>query len=149
MDKNINNLNLILFLRRPDCAVTAQIKAYMSDAMWQIVRIEYIDSDPFLRTSEKDIFDPKQIVMYLQSFTSPSLSTQLNTARQAATEALKQVVETGTALAPIQLAQFRRTICMQCPFGVKKMFIYKCSQCGCHIKTKTALFTESCPLGKW
>ena len=39
----------------------------------------------------------------------------------------------------------RRIICKDCEFRMKK----KCNLCGCYIKYKTRLSTESCPEKKW
>jgi hypothetical protein len=42
----------------------------------------------------------------------------------------------------------RVAICMDCPF-LKKGLMFRCTDCGCPIRTKTALASSSCPQGKW
>ena len=42
----------------------------------------------------------------------------------------------------------RVTICMACPL-LKKGLMFRCLECGCPIRTKTALASSSCPKGKW
>jgi hypothetical protein len=39
----------------------------------------------------------------------------------------------------------RRNTCKDCVFKIKR----KCDLCGCYIKYKTRLSTESCPEKKW
>ena len=48
--------------------------------------------------------------------------------------------------APSILREERERICRSCPFGGKKK---RCTQCGCFIKTKVALLSSECPMGKW
>lgn len=140
---------MILYLRKESCPVSSEIRAAMTDPLWQLVKVVYIEGSPYLETSTGHLSEPSAIISYLQSQISPSFAKQIDTARIAATKALNEIRETGSAMAPLEMVAFRRSVCMQCPFGVKKLFLYKCSQCGCHIKTKTSLITESCPIGKW
>lgn len=42
----------------------------------------------------------------------------------------------------------RVTTCSTCEF-LHKGLIHRCSSCGCPIKTKVLLKSESCPKGKW
>lgn len=47
--------------------------------------------------------------------------------------------------APQILREERARICDVCPFKQGK----RCTQCGCFIKTKVALLSSECPIGKW
>lgn len=60
------------------------------------------------------------------------------------TNAMKDIT-TGRH-APKTLREERARICQTCPFGGGRK---QCTQCGCLIKTKTALLSSECPIGKW
>ena len=47
--------------------------------------------------------------------------------------------------APAILREERERICRSCPFREEN----RCRQCGCYIKTKAALLSSECPIGKW
>jgi len=43
----------------------------------------------------------------------------------------------------------RRSICKHCTSNIKYMGTRICSECGCIIKSKTAVENEKCYLNKW
>ena len=45
----------------------------------------------------------------------------------------------------------RREICLSCPFFDSTAYFGdgKCTKCGCDMKIKTRMATESCPIGNW
>jgi hypothetical protein len=54
----------------------------------------------------------------------------------------------------------RRDICRECPEATRNQRLLDksskglttcstCKKCGCNIKAKTSLATETCPIGKW
>ena len=43
----------------------------------------------------------------------------------------------------------RLDICNKCEYRVKYMRTYICSQCGCIVKSKTAVESEKCLMNKW
>jgi hypothetical protein len=59
------------------------------------------------------------------------------------TNAVKDLV-LGREAPPI-LREERERICHTCPFRDR----LRCNQCGCFIKTKVALYSSECPIGKW
>jgi len=151
------NSTVILYLTKLPCEATDSLKSQMTDLMWQSTKIEYTSSDqPFLLTDDRgkitnttEIIDYLQNLVFIQESSQPSTMEQLNNARIAATKALKELIETGIALAPNELVSHRRSICSTCPFKTQWLFMDKCSKCGCHIKSKTKLITEACPIDKW
>lgn len=60
------------------------------------------------------------------------------------TNAIKDIAKGRDA--PDILREERERICRSCPFGGDKP---RCGQCGCFIKTKVALLSSNCPIGKW
>lgn len=56
-------------------------------------------------------------------------------------------------LAPPEVTEQRRSICRGCEHAVpcllKPDLKCRCADCGCPLKEKTALASESCRLGKW
>jgi len=65
----------------------------------------------------------------------------LNSAKTGIKSAL-----TGKKLkADAETIKRRKAICDKCKYYIDK----RCSQCGCFLKYKAALETESCPAGKW
>ena len=53
--------------------------------------------------------------------------------------------ELGIGMAPDEVVERRKELCLACEhhdFGV-------CNECGCYLKAKTAIASESCPIGKW
>lgn len=140
-----------LFLRT-NCPISDTIRDKMEDHLWQLVQVEYVQStEPFLQDGESIIRDPIKIINYLelQSSSSPSLITQLKTAKTAATKAYKHALKTGTIKAPTEVIDHRRTICQKCPFRKRSFLMEYCKRCGCSIRTKTATLSESCPIKKW
>ena len=51
-------------------------------------------------------------------------------------------------LASPEIREKRVAICMDCPF-LKKGIVFRCTACGCPIRSKTALASSECPKGKW
>lgn len=142
-----------LYLRRSNCSKSDEIRGLMHDGLWRLVTVEHITStEPFLHiTDDNIIHDPIAIVEYLQIQTEemPPVMNQLQTAKKAATKALKHALKTGQLAAPPELTTARREICDVCPFNKKGFFGDRCQKCGCGIKAKTATATEFCPIHKW
>ncbi|OMI16719.1 DUF6171 family protein [Leptospira weilii] len=43
----------------------------------------------------------------------------------------------------------RLSLCLSCPLLLKTFLSERCSSCGCFVRLKTKLKSESCPIGKW
>jgi hypothetical protein len=54
-------------------------------------------------------------------------------------------------LSPQEMQKHRMGICFSCPeLGtVFSTGIAKCNECGCPIRSKVAVKSSDCPLGKW
>lgn len=122
------------------------VRDFMLDSMWSQVTIKYSDSNYLLLEDGTKIEDPTQII---QALKPQKLSTKMQTASKAAKKAFEQFKKEGFVKTSPEITEQRRTICLSCPFSKQKLFTQICDKCGCHIKTKTLLLTESCPLNKW
>lgn len=127
---------------------TEQLKKSMTDSMWKKVEIKYGDETYLQLEDQTKITEISKIISHLQD-RSPSLVRKMNTARKAATKAYQHATKTGEVKAPPSLIATRRKTCQSCPFNKKRLFGNICTACGCNIKLKTALLTESCPELKW
>ena len=78
--------------------------------------------------------------MLFRSQMARNLAKEVWKAGKAAASGLPEIVSTEIGLE-------RLTICESCDNLDKES--YRCSSCGCFMKTKTQLATASCPIGKW
>lgn len=69
----------------------------------------------------------------------------------AAAKAAMGVLSTGKLIAAPDVRAERMAVCEACPSFLASEDILgpQCSVCGCFLKAKTALITQSCPDGKW
>jgi len=124
-----------------------EVKDFMLDYMWSQVQIKYTDENCYLILEDETRIDnPTQII---QALKAKDLPTKIKTATIAAKKAYNQFKSQGFIRASEELVAERRSICNSCPYSKTKLFTQVCTECGCHIKTKTLLISESCPLNKW
>lgn len=88
---------------------------------------------------------------YSKNLQDPSLLKKVGNIKKAATKAFQLwKKERGIKLSDDEQELIdRRKMCETCPFKKKGTLGHYCSKCGCYIKPKTAIKSESCPIGKW
>lgn len=59
--------------------------------------------------------------------------------------------KSGFVVAPIDILESRKSICLKCEFWNKEAFnnTGKCNKCGCSTWAKLRMLSEKCPIGKW
>ncbi len=140
-------MSLVLYLQR-DSDDSTKLKSQMTDDMWKQVKVEYSEEGTYLVLSDDSkINEVDAIVTHLSK--APSLSKKIANAQTAARKAYRHAVETGVVQASTTDIEARRKICSGCPFSQKRFFGSTCMKCGCNIKLKTSVLTESCPISKW
>ena len=60
-------------------------------------------------------------------------------------EAVTKFVQDGAQTTPRPEAEFRKSLCQQCPANSGRF----CRECGCLLPAKIAMRTEACPVKKW
>lgn len=75
----------------------------------------------------------------------PSLSTQARNAVGAVGRIARAAIQQKKIRVSDEEQQRRMAICATCEFYTGST----CKKCGCHIRFKTKLTTEHCPIGKW
>lgn len=79
----------------------------------------------------------------------PSPKDQLASFLKAAGKAAGAAVSGETLLVSEEEKARRLSICDACPKKETLIGQPRCGACGCFLKAKAALATESCPEGKW
>lgn len=81
-----------------------------------------------------------------QSRTRPSWLKRAGNATKAAGRVVKAVGCRRKVMADAAVTATRKAVCDACPErGPSNV----CKECGCALRAKQRLLTESCPLGKW
>lgn len=138
----------VLYIQR-DGEKSKKLKSQMTDDMWRQVVIKYSDQDTYLELENKSKIEGVEDIVYFLEGQSPSIGKKFTNVRKAAQKAYKHALQTGDIKADKETITHRLAICSQCPFNKKRMFGATCMKCGCNIKLKTAVQTESCPIKKW
>jgi len=139
----------ILYLSKDETKNT-ELKSLMTDELWCLVKIEYCEEDPYLKQGETTTTGTRDIVAFIYGKTDPiTISKKLRNARQAAIRIYDKVKTGDRVKASQDIIDLRRSICDTCPFKYSKWLGSACGKCGCNIKSKTTLITESCPIHKW
>jgi len=121
---------------------------YMTDEMWQKVNIFSSSDETFLILPDGNkIYDVKDIVQKLKP--EVSFLGKIRNARNATHRVYKQIRDGGNIRVENDVIEKRREACNNCPLQIERWMMKICSNCGCNIKAKTSLITESCPLDKW
>ena len=82
---------------------------------------------------------------YIQSLKRmPSKKHQVKNAAKS----LIRNVSSGFRFVSLLARDERFRICNKCPY-LKHRLLLRCSKCGCSLKLKTRLESESCPINKW
>jgi hypothetical protein len=76
----------------------------------------------------------------------PPLLEQITNLAVAGRDTVLGFLKSGKIRASSQMHKERMEICLACD---KLTDDFRCSQCGCFIKVKSALLTQDCPLRKW
>jgi len=76
----------------------------------------------------------------------PPLLEQISNLTKALKVALIGFLRTGEVKAKSELQQKRMLVCLACD---KLSNDFRCQECGCFVKAKSALLTQDCPLRKW
>ena len=118
------------------------------DIQWQLLEISYNNKDHnelILANGQRIVLD-SEIIKHINKITRTS---RFKNIIQAFKRVFTQLVQNKSIYANKQLIKSRQATCETCPFKNSKFLITKCTICGCVIRAKTKLATESCPLEKW
>lgn len=77
------------------------------------------------------------------------LPDMMTLAKNAATAAMQEVKAVAAGQPAVEEAEVTRrlTLCHRCELFLRPQ--QRCSQCGCYMKFKSRLRSQSCPVGKW
>jgi hypothetical protein len=100
-------------------------------------------SGSFLEIGEKEYRELK--VKYRPEKSFPPLTTQIKNAGNAAKRVISASLRGEQVYASPEEMDRRKAICANCEYWKDN----RCLQCGCLLKAKIKLQTESCPVGKW
>lgn len=95
--------------------------------------------------------NPAFLDLWKRHSESPSFLRRAANASRAAGRVANAVIRRDPVLASADLVAERRRICGECDQRIVSHDKEWCQHrsCGCLIRLKTTLLTESCPLGKW
>lgn len=123
-----------------------KLRLLMTDQMWQQVRVEQSDSTK-LDSNGKQITSSHKILIELGQH--PTFFQSIKNFVNALIRIFQQIQKNKPLKSPKETIEERKLICKTCPFNKRKFLNMTCTQCGCIIKSKVVLSTESCPINKW
>jgi len=126
--------------------VGKKLRGLMTDDMWQQCDIKHT-VQTILYSDNKEYRDLNSILKQLGQ--DVSFKQTIKNAHAAVIRAVKQNRNNKPLKASQQTIEQRKALCTSCPFTKKKFYGEICTRCGCIIKNKIKLTTESCPINKW
>jgi hypothetical protein len=148
-------MKYILYINRSlACKKSTKLKQLMTDELWQLVKVEYMNStSPFLEIKEESrkITEVENIISFLQekSNYSANFLDQARNAQKAARKIKEALIKGEQIIISNEQENERRSACSSCSYKTKSFGVEKCDKCGCYISLKIKFATENCPIGKW
>ena len=104
-----------------------------------------------LRHARRSLIRPPRVAMAPGPATPPQhalppLTTQARTLLGAAAGMVGDVLTGRPPRVSAEVREARLALCQACP---ELRSNGRCSACGCHVKAKTWIRRQACPLGKW
>ncbi len=91
-------------------------------------------------------YDPAyRVLLNVPASEMPSFAQQAGNALAAAGRAVGAALAGEPVIASTELQERRWAICLACEHLENE----KCKLCGCHMRLKSALAQERCPIAKW
>jgi len=106
---------------------------------------------PLLTIEQSDMYSldrvPEKEVQEKRSNTLPSKAQMIKNLSSSVKNISKSLLKGEKIKLPKKQAEERMKICMTCPQYVADE--NRCSLCGCYLRVKIRIATESCPINKW
>ena len=127
---------------------TADLQKLMTDKMWREVVIKYSNQDTYLLLEDQKILlDISDIIKVID----PRYRTffkKIIRFLYAISKICKVIIKGQRLFVDKKIQKERRDTCIKCTLK-RGRFFRTCSICGCNIRLKTKMTTESCPIEKW
>ena len=140
-----------LYLSSNDSVKLEKIQQLMTDELWRSVQVKYDSNECFLELIDgTKIIEPIEITKVIStSLPTPTFAERVKNFINALKRMYNEYKLSREIKSSIITITKRRYLCNTCPHAVKTLIGKTCRKCGCNIRLKTLLKSESCPDNKW
>jgi len=125
-----------------------ELKRMMTDQMWREVVVKYSNEDTCLLLEDKTIIKEISNIIKIIDPKYKTLTKKISRFMRAMISAGKELIRGKGIFINSEVKEQRKKLCKQCKFKHGRI-IKTCNLCGCYLRLKIKMSTESCPLDKW